>query len=464
MGTATYFSPEQAQGRPIDFRSDVYALGIVLYEMVVGRPPFYNENPVAVAYQHVRERPIPPRQHNPKIPVPFEAIVLKSLAKNPVNRYASAEELRADLLRFRAGKPVLATPAKAGAAGAVAATAAATTAMAAVDSTQAIPATAATTVMTDGEGPKRRTGAYIALLVGLLALLGAGLFLLAHELGLGTSSAADVTVPTVINQPQDQATSALKAAGLDVKVQMVDNDTTAAGLVVDQNPKPEAKAHKGDTVTISVSKGPPQVTIPAVVGKSIDEATNDLEQLGLTVVTKAQTSDKPQGEVLDQSPGPGTQVAKNSTVTLTVSSGTGQASVPNVVGQDAGSAGNILGQAGFKVSTRTQASDTVQPGIVISTNPAAGAKATKGSTVTIVVSSGPSPTTTEATTTTQQSSTATVPDVTGSNRTTANATLRSAGFEPSPSASCSVGGSTVQNQNPTGGTSAPRGSTVSYNC
>jgi serine/threonine-protein kinase len=245
---------------------------------------------------------------------------------------------------------------------------------------------------------------------------------------------------------------------------MVDNDTTAAGLVVDQNPKPEAKAHKGDTVTISVSKGPPQVTIPAVVGKNIDDATNDLEQLGLTVIPKAQTSDKPQGEVLDQNPEPGTQVAKNSAVTLTVSSGTGQASVPNVVGQDAGSAGNILGQAGFKVNTKTQASDTVQPGIVISTNPGAGAKATKGSTVTIVVSSGPSPTTTEATTTTQQSSTATVPDVTGSNRTTANATLRAAGFDPNPSTSCSVGGATVQNQNPPGGTSAPRGSTVSYNC
>jgi beta-lactam-binding protein with PASTA domain/predicted Ser/Thr protein kinase len=464
MGTATYFSPEQAQGRPIDFRSDVYALGIVLYEMVVGRPPFYNENPVAVAYQHVRERPIPPRQHNPKIPVPFEAIVLKSLAKNPVNRYASAEELRADLLRFRAGKPVLATPAKAGAAGAAAAGAAATTAMAAVDSTQAIPATAATTVMSDGEGPKRRTGAYIALLVGLLALLGAGLFLLAHELGLGSSSAAEVTVPTVINQPQDQATSALKAAGLDVKVQMVDNDTTAAGVVVDQNPKPEAKAHKGDTVTIDVSRGPPQVTIPAVVGKNIDEATNDLEQLGLTVIPKSQTSDRPQGEVLDQSPDPGTQVAKNSTVTLTVSSGTGQATVPNVVGQDAGSAGNILGQAGFHANTKTQSSDTVQPGIVISTNPPAGAKATKGSTVTMIVSSGPSPTTTEAPTTTQQSSTATVPDVTGENRTTANSTLRSAGFDPNPSASCSVGGSTVQNQNPTGGSTAPRGSSVSYNC
>src|SRR5437868_10413931 len=144
MGTATYFSPEQAQGRSIDFRSDVYAMGIVLYEMVVGRPPFYNENPVAVAYQHVRERPIPPRQHNPKIPVPFEAIVLKSLAKNPVNRYASAEELRAELMRFRAGKPVLATAARAAAPPPASEV---TSMMAGSDRTQAIPA--ATTVVTE---------------------------------------------------------------------------------------------------------------------------------------------------------------------------------------------------------------------------------------------------------------------------------------------------------------------------
>jgi len=396
MGTATYFSPEQAQGRPIDFRSDVYALGIVLYEMVVGRPPFYNENPVAVAYQHVRERPIAPRQHNPKIPVPFEAIVLKSLAKNPANRYPSADELRADLMRFRSGRPVLAAPAGAGAAAGAAG--AATTSMAAVDRTQAVPAT--TTVMTDdGEGPRRRTGAYIALLIGLLVLLAGGLFLLGHELGLGSSSGSQVTVPAVVNQFQTDATNTLKAAGFKVKVQMVDNDTATAGTVVDQNPKPDAKAHKNDTVTILVSKGPPQVAVPSEVGKNVDDASADLDQLGLTPAVRNQTSDQQQGQVLAQDPQPGTQVAKNSTVTLVVSSGTGQVTVPNVVGQDAGSAGNILGQAGFKVSTKTQASDTVQAGLVISTNPPAGAKAAKGSTVTMIVSSGPSPTTTETPTT-----------------------------------------------------------------
>ncbi|MBV9412808.1 MAG: Stk1 family PASTA domain-containing Ser/Thr kinase [Acidimicrobiia bacterium] len=463
MGTATYFSPEQAQGRPIDFRSDVYALGIVLYEMVVGRPPFYNENPVAVAYQHVRERPIPPRQHNPKIPVPFEAIVLKSLAKNPVNRYASADELRADLMRFRSGKPVLAAPAGAGAAAAAAA-AGATTAMPAVDQTQAIPAATATTVMTDGQGPRRRTGAYVVLLVVLLALLAGGLFLLAHELGLGSSSAADVAVPTVIGKNVDDATAALKAQGLDPKVTNVDNDAPA-GQVVDQDPKPEAKAHKGDTVTISVSKGPPQVTVSDEVGKNIDDATNDLEQLGLTVVQRAQNSDRPQGEVLAQDPQPGTQVAKNSTVTLTVSSGTGQVAVPNVVGQDAATAGNILGQAGFRAQTRTQASDTVQAGLVISTSPPGGAKANKGSTVTMTVSSGPSPTTTVPSTSTTSGSTATMPDVTSTptTETQARARIRAAGFTNISAPGC-AGSSIVTAQNPSAGTTTSSDTQVILSC
>src|SRR5207248_3641468 len=122
----------------------------------------------------------------------------------------------------------------------------------------------ATTVMyNDGEGPRRRTGAYIALLVGLLALLGAGLFLLAHELGLGSSSRSEVAVATVIGKNQDDATGTLKAQGFKVKVESTENDAPA-NQVFDQNPKPEAKAHKGDTVTIFVSKGPTQGTVPAV--------------------------------------------------------------------------------------------------------------------------------------------------------------------------------------------------------
>jgi serine/threonine-protein kinase len=357
---------------------------------------------------------------------------------------------------------VLATPAAAGAAGADA-----TTAMAAADSTQAIPAATATTPAAgpDGQGPNRRTGAYVVLLLVLLALLAGGLFLLAHELGLGSSSGADVIVPTVIGKSQGDATTTLKGEGLQVKVASAQNDAPA-GQVFDQNPKPEAKTKKGDTVTISVSSGPQMVAVPDLVGQTQDDATNALDQLGLTEIVRQQNSDQPSGTVVSQDPRPGTQVAKNSSVTLTVSSGSGQVVVPNVVGQDAGTAGNVLGNAGFHATTKTQGSDTVQAGVVISTNPAGGAKAAKGSTVTMVVSSGPSPTTTEpATTTTQQSSgTATVPDVTGRSRAGANAALTAAGFSPSASANCNSPGATVQSQNPQGGTTATKGSTVFFSC
>src|SRR5439155_10832524 len=266
MGTATYFSPEQAQGRPIDPRSDVYALAVVLYEMVVGRPPFYNENPVAVAYQHVRERPIPPRQRNPNVPAPYEAIVLKGLAKNPVNRYASAEELRADLRRFVAGRPISAEP--------VMPAPAETSVLAAADATQAVPATTVLPGGPGGQGPTRHTGRYVALLVVLLALLAGGLFLLGRELGLGSQAAAEV-VPGVIHKTQDEATGILRGAGFKVKVQHVDNDADA-NTVVDQDPKPDARAKKGSTGNISVSRGPPQVQVPDERGKDVNAATTDL--------------------------------------------------------------------------------------------------------------------------------------------------------------------------------------------
>src|SRR5437764_6372294 len=137
MGTATYFAPEQAQGLPLDPRSDLYSLGVVLYEMVTGRPPFGGESPVAIAYKHVQEQPAPPRHVNTNVPTDLEAIILRLLAKNPSSRYPSADDLRADLRRFREGQPVLA----AGAAPPASATqaVAATQAVRAYESTRAVP-------------------------------------------------------------------------------------------------------------------------------------------------------------------------------------------------------------------------------------------------------------------------------------------------------------------------------------
>ena len=190
MGTATYFSPEQAEGLGVDARSDIYSLGVVLFEMVTGRPPFLGESPVAVASKHVRDNPPAPRELNPQIPPTFEAIILKSMAKDPAHRYATAEELRADLLRFNEGRSVLAmedTTSMIGVAGA-------TTAMTAVggmDATQTVHSVGGGRPTAppgaDGEAPdesgSNRTRNYAIALVLLLLLLAAAGFFLGRNLG-----------------------------------------------------------------------------------------------------------------------------------------------------------------------------------------------------------------------------------------------------------------------------------------
>src|SRR4051794_16974765 len=190
MGTATYFSPEQAQGLSLDPRSDLYALGVVLYEMVTGGPPFTGDNPVAIAYKHVQEQPTPPRQVNPDVPVALEAIILKLIAKTPGARYASADEVRADLRRFTDGLPVAAMGATVGATQAVAATQA-------VGATQATTAIAADDYVGD-QPEKKRSGLFIAVLVVLLLLLGGLIYLLAKTLSDSDSSAdtVDLVVPS----------------------------------------------------------------------------------------------------------------------------------------------------------------------------------------------------------------------------------------------------------------------------
>jgi eukaryotic-like serine/threonine-protein kinase len=411
MGTATYFSPEQAQGHVVDPRTDVYSLGVVLYEMVSGRPPFTGDNPVSIAYQHVREEPVPPSQHNPDVPAAFDAIVAKAMAKNRANRYSSAEELRADLIRFNMGQQVsavTAAPAPAAAAPAPATAVMAGTRAApapeptliqsGLDSTRVV-APGDTFVQYADDRPRARTSTYIIILVVLLAMLGTLLFLVGRQLGVGGTE--EVTVPQLIGRTEADAERELTSAGLKFEKRPVEDEVNPVGQVTKQDPLANTRVRKGATVILSVSTGPPIVEVPDVRNKTADQANEALTAAGFRVVPNLVNSDtKEPNTVIDQAPAPGTRQPRGSNITLTISKGAEQIPVPNVRGLGSTDAANRLGQLGFRTAQRAEFSSDFDQGTVIRTEPAPGTPLEKNSVVTLIVSSGPAPTTTQAPATT----------------------------------------------------------------
>ncbi|HNH37612.1 MAG TPA: Stk1 family PASTA domain-containing Ser/Thr kinase [Microthrixaceae bacterium] len=453
MGTATYFSPEQAQGLPVDPRSDLYSLGVVLYEMVTGRPPFSGDTPLAIAYKHVQDQPAPPSTIVPEVPRGLEAIIMKLLQKRPDDRYPSAEALRADLNRYLDGDLTAAERALTGTAAGVAASgvaaagvaAAATTVQPAVD-----PGTVQPIEDVDGgpdDAPKSRTGLFVGVIAVLLAILAGLLFWFASSLRSDT-----VAVPALIGLPRAAAQKLLDDAGLEAKFTEEPNATVAAGLVISQDPAAKTDVDKGSTVEVVVSTGVERVEVPDVVGKPRAEAEAALTAAGLKVtVNEVESEEAATGTVIAQNPAARTEVDRDSMVTLDVAKSPGEETVPDVAGQNLQNAQAQLRAAGFKIAaTKEAASATVASGLVISTDPAGGTTAKKGAAVTITVSTG-----------VEQVS---VPNVVGQTETNATNTLQGRGFNVDTSTKTVPAGDSdigrVISQDPTSGKQADKGSTV----
>jgi eukaryotic-like serine/threonine-protein kinase len=397
MGTATYFSPEQARGAPVDPRSDIYSLGCVLYEMTTGHTPFSGESAVAIAYKHVQENPVPPRQIDPALPETLEAITLKCLAKNPANRYPTAQDLRADLRRYLDGarilaEPVLAPPIDPGATNVMAPTG--------YDNRTAV---ASGWSGDDGYGdygqyddytppeeePKRSRW-FLAVLILLLLILAGLLFLLVRNFADdGGDDPTLVAVPNVVGQPADQAQAALEAEGFSVKRASEASDRPV-DEVIKQDPRAEEQAEEGSEVTITLSAGPDTATVPSVEGLTVDEASQALIEAGFVPRQQAEeNADVEENIVIRTDPAANAQAAVGSTVTVFYSSGPNTIPIPDVRGQSENDARNTLSGAGFtNVQARQEASNDVEQGRVIGTEPGAGQQAAANATITLVVSSG----------------------------------------------------------------------------
>ena len=442
MGTATYFSPEQAEGAVVDGRSDVYSLGVVLYELLAGRPPFIGETPIAVASKHVRETVPSPRQFNPSLPSDLEAITLLALAKGPNERYQTADEFRADLLRFTEGQPVMATGKRAVMGDDI------TTAVATVPPGER---TAAVPIMpgprTDVRRRRRWTPWLIASLV-LAVLLAGGL---AYAI---VSNHNSTPMPNIQGESFSSALRTLQNAGINNISTSLVVSTQPKNTVVSTVPKAGVKVKSGQRVYLNISSGPPAtVPLPNLQGKSLADAQLALSAIGLNSSITYTTSGSAQNIIISQSPAPGTVVNKGSTVVLTILDPYAAYPVPNVAGQTISAASATLGGAGFGVAaTQTnKCSNNVASGLVIGTSPGGGSNQVKGTVITLIVSNGVC--------------NVYVPNVLNFTEAAANTALTSQGFtavfNPADPSSCNATTSGyVAAQDITGGTPAPYGSTV----
>ncbi len=389
LGTAHYISPEQAQGKDLTPASDIYSLGVVLYEAATGKLPFDADDAVAVAMMHVNDEPVPPRQINPDIDPSLEAIIMKCLAKNPADRFATAKDMRRCLNDFLAGRPVNLgddfTGARTAVMGGVAPIGA--------DSTMAMPTSTDTGDETrtykaeddtEKKSHRRRNIIIVVCVIVALAIIGAIIFA-----AVSCSNQALATVPDVVGQQSDEAISTLENEGFEVEATEENSDSVDSGCVIRQDPDGNTQAEKGSTVTIAVSLGSAEITVPDLKNMTASEAKKELQANGLQYKKgKGKYSDKVEKDhVVSQDIPAGTKVAKDTTVTISLSKGPKGIEVPYVVGDSESSATSTLQNAGFEVSKDYSYSDSVAEGNVISQDPSEG-RYEEGTTVSIVISKG----------------------------------------------------------------------------
>jgi beta-lactam-binding protein with PASTA domain/predicted Ser/Thr protein kinase len=417
VGTAQYLSPEQARGTDVDQRSDLYSLGIVLYELLTGMLPFNGDTPVEIAMKHLSTIPEAPSAKRPEIPRDLDLIVTRALAKDPDDRYQSADEMDADLERFLRGAAVSpvteesATQIMRAPSGPFAATAA--TMIAPPRRGAALPPPP---VYYDLDEPIRRRPVW-PWVAALVFVVGAGIggWFLYTQISNKLNSTKPIAVGLYLNVPEQLARDKIKADGFVPVVNTHASRTTDKGLVYQQDPTAGTRIAKGSKVRIWVSTGLPKAAVPSVVGQQSTDAVAALTRLHLKPDVHGVNSNKPTGEVTAQDPPPGTKLTVGQPVRINVSKGPQPIAVPSVLGLPIDQATSTLRAAGFQVSPSFV--NSVQPAnTVIDQSPKLGSSAGKNSVVSLTVSKGPK--------------TSTVPDVQSLDLGSAEQTLSASGFHP----------------------------------
>lgn len=419
MGTATYFSPEQAQGAQPDPRSDLYSLGVIMYEMLAGEPPFTGENAIAIAYKQVHDMPVPLRTRNPELAPAFSAIVMKCLAKDPNRRYPTALALADDLRRFVDGKQVRALLDEQSALDDAGATTQLPTTQMASTSGGRSPRGPSST----GQYPPydevvpQRTAAWIfGSVISVIALVAVAIF--GFRAFTDENAGANIAVPNLIGLNIEEAKSLLIDLGLtpieDPKVR----ENASNDIVYEQSPTADTMARQGENVVLVYNPGFEPVAIPNLVGLSVQEASNILKQAGLRLVVNnfVASLDIPANQILLQTPTAGLGARPNSVVTVDVSGGTNTVRVPDVIGDEQSAATKLLSGTplNFVVTVVVETSDLIETGRVIRTEPLGDTAVAPGSTITVVVSTG--------------RALIAVPNVIGQDATAANTELAAQGF------------------------------------